>query len=65
MAFDKDHEIDVKIKSFSKANQTSFYYIWHEGLPNFARASVWPILIENQLKINKSFFSALRQQFEN
>lgn len=35
---------------------------WHLGLPNIARYCLWPILIGNQLALNKSIFESLLAQ---
>lgn len=41
-------------------NSCNLYYLWHFGLPNFARVSIWPIAIGNSLNISTGLVSSLR-----
>jgi len=44
-------DLEKKIKSLPRDYFTNLFYLWHEGLPNFARVCIWPIVIGNPLQI--------------
>lgn len=43
----------------------SVYYIWHEGLPEFVRPVIWPIIIGNKQHVGLSLYRSLQAQYYN
>lgn len=45
--FDNTPDEEKQIKELRSLIDSRFHYIWFEGLPDFARICVWPMLLEN------------------
>lgn len=43
----------------------SVYYIWHEGLPEFVRPVIWPIVVGNKQQVSLPLYRALQAQYYN
>lgn len=51
-----DGELEKHIRDLSKNYFTNLYYLWHEGLPSFARMCIWPLIVGNTLGLTYTLY---------